>query len=140
MRWIFILILPLLLSACISQNQADVKMVKGCETGINALLNDTGKEIQEIKTTRYADEDFTGGLHRRITFEAVEKDGWLETDKEYSCLFAQEWGILKSSHHALLAQIKMDDTIIGKDRDGKLQGEFQEFLTLTQSVDKAMSQ
>ncbi len=140
MKKILILILPLFLTACISQSQADVKMAKGCESGVNAILTDNNRQIQEIKVTRYADEDFDGGKHRRITFEAIEKDGWLELDKEYSCLFMQQWGIFNSSHRAMLVQVKMDEEIIGKDSDGKIQGELQNFLNLTNSVSATMGQ
>ncbi len=125
------------LSGCVTQDQADVKMVKGCAAGVNSLI--TPREIQEIKVQRYANEQAEGGLHRRITLEAIEKDGWVELDKEYSCLFMQNWGMLRSSHEALLVQVKFDDEIVGK-KDGVLTGDFDDFLALTRVVDGAMGQ
>lgn len=137
MRFIIIILATLTLSGCVSQDQADVKMAKGCEAGINALLKDQGKEISEIKTKRFAQEQAEGGLHRRVTLEGIEKDGWLELDKKYSCLFAQQWGLFKSSHKALVVQIQIDDELYGK-KDGVIQGSLEDFLKITKSVDAAM--
>lgn len=139
MRFLTIILASILLSGCITQDQADVKMAKGCAAGINALLADDGKEISEIKVKRYASEQAEGGLHRRITFEAIEKDGWLELDKEYSCLFMQEWGLFKRSQRAMLVQIKIDDNLYGK-KDGTILGSFEDFLKLAKVVDGAMAQ
>lgn len=139
MRFLPLILLSLLLGGCITQDQADTKMAKGCAAGVNALLEDEGKEIGEIKVQRYANEQAEGGLHRRITLEAVEKDGWLELDKEYSCLFMQEWGLFKSSQRALLVQVKIDNQLYGK-KDGTILGSFDDFLKLTKVVDGAMAQ
>lgn len=139
MRLLTIILLCLTLTACVSEDQADTKMAKGCEAGINSLLKDQGKEIITIKAKRYADEQTEGGLHRRITFMAVEKDGWLELDKSYTCLFAQEWGLFKSSHQAILVQIEVDEVLYGK-KNGIIQGSLEDFLRLTKAVDSAMEQ
>lgn len=139
MRLLFICLLSLSLTACVDQNTADIKMAKGCRAGVDALLKKDGREISEVKAERYADEQTEGGLHRRITIEAIEKDGWLELDKKYTCLFAQEWGLFKSSHHALLVQIEIDDQLYGK-KDGVILGELQDFLDLTRTVGTAMGQ
>ena len=137
MRFLPLIILPLFLTACVTQEQADVKMAKGCQAGVNSLLKDQGKELSEIKVQRYADEQAEGGLHRRITLEGTEKDGWLELDKRYSCLFAEEWGFFKSSHTALLVQITVDDVLYGK-KDGVIQGSLEDFMKLSNSVAAAM--
>jgi hypothetical protein len=139
MRIFFALILSLSLTACVTQDQADVKMAKGCVAAVNALIEDQGKEIMEVKTKRYAQEDAEGGLHRRVTIEAIEKEGWLELDKQYSCLFMQQWGLFKSSHHALLVQVKIEDKLYGK-KDGSIIGSFDDFMKLTRVVDSAMGQ
>ena len=139
MRYLSLILLSLLLTGCVNQNQADVKMAKGCAAGVNSLLEESGKIISEIKVQRYADEQAEGGLHRRIILEGIEKDGWLELDKSYSCLFMQEWGLFKNSHHALLVQVKIEDQIYGK-KDGTILGSFDDFLNLTRVVDAAMGQ
>jgi len=139
MRILLISILALSLSACVSQDKADLKMAKGCAAGIDALLSDQGKNILEIKSKNYSSEDTEGGLHRRVTIDAIEKDGWVELDKQYSCLFMQEWSLFQIGHKALLVQIKVDDTLYGK-KDGTILGSFDDFLRLTKAVDGAMTQ
>ncbi|HPF77873.1 MAG TPA: hypothetical protein PLF01_01155 [Alphaproteobacteria bacterium] len=139
MRFLLVALLSLGLTACVSQDQADEKMAKGCEAAVNILLKDEGKQLSEIKVKRYADEQAEGGLHRRITLMGIEKDGWLELDKSYSCLFAQDWGLFKSSHEALLVQVQIDDQLYGK-KDGVIQGTLEDFIKLTDAVHKAMGQ
>lgn len=127
-----------LLSGCVSQDAADEKMAKGCQTGVNALL-ESGQSIT-VKSTNYSFEDNLEGKHRRVTLETVLKDGWLELDKTYSCLFAQQWGMFKSSHAAVLVQVRFPDgTIIGK-KDGMIMGELSDFVKLSDTVQEAMQQ
>lgn len=128
----------LMLGGCVSQTQADEKMAKGCEAGIKSLLGSA--TIKEVKSINYSTEENIEGPHRRVSLETVTKDGWLETDKTYSCLFGQQWGLFKSKHLALLVQIKFPDgRIVGK-KDGTLVGEIADFLNLTKTVDIAMGQ
>ena len=139
MRIFLITLLSLSLTACVSQDQADIKMAKGCVAAVNALLKDDGKEIMEVKSKNYAQEEAEGGLHRRVTIGAIEKEGWLELEKEYSCLFMQQWGMFKASHKALLVQVKIEDELYGK-KDGVILGDFEDFLGITKVVDSAMGQ
>lgn len=128
----------LLLSGCVSQDQADAKMASGCEAGIKSLIAPI--TIKEVKNRNFSSEENIEGLHRRVTFETVTKDGWLETTKNYSCLFAQQWGLFKSSHMAILVQVQLPDgKIIGK-KDNQIVGEMADFLNLTKNVDAAMNQ
>ncbi|MEM8832957.1 MAG: hypothetical protein AAGB32_00300 [Pseudomonadota bacterium] len=139
MRRILPLFAVFLLVGCITQAQADQKLADGCQSGIKGLLESSGKNIKEVKTIRYANEENNDGMHRRITIEAVEQDGWLELEKEYSCLFMQEWGLFKSYHRAALAQIILDEELIGK-KDGVIHGDVQTYLKLVESIDQRMHQ
>lgn len=128
----------LLLSGCVSQDQADAKLAIGCEAGVDSLLG-TAK-IKEIKTKTYAFEENENGQHRRVTLNAVTKDGWMETNKTYSCLFAQQWGLFKSSHVGMLVQIKFPDgKIVGED-NGKIVGDTEDFIKLSDTVQHAMTE
>lgn len=127
----------LALTGCVTQEQADEKMAKGCEAGVNALI--APKEISTVKSTNFSTETTNEGPHRRVTLAVVEKDGWLELDKEYSCLFAQDWGMFKSSHKALLVQTDIDGSVYGK-VDGIITGSLDDFMKLTATVDAAMNQ
>lgn len=134
-----LLILPLLmLTACVDQETADAKMVKGCEAGISALLE--GDTLAGVKGHKAETKDFQGeGNHRFVTIDVIEKDGWMEFDKSYTCVFLEEWGAMRSSHKALLIQLKVNDRIYGKD-NGVITGDWDDFLGLTRVVDKAMGQ
>ena len=139
MRIFICLSFLLLLTGCVSQDQADVKMAKGCAAAVNSLIEDDGKTINEIKSTNYSSEEAEGGLHRRVTIDAIEKDGWLELDQTYSCLFMQEWGLFKSFHRALLVQVKVNDELYGK-KDGTIIGSFDDFMKIIRVTDGAMGQ
>ncbi len=127
----------LLLTACMTEEQADAKMAKGCAAGIGALI-DPGI-IKETRAQRFGNEILPEGVHRRITLDIVEENGWSEEDKTYSCLFSEQWGPMKSSHSAVLVQIDLGDQIVGK-KDGTLIGELDQFMKLTETVDAAMTQ
>lgn len=136
-KFALITVASLALAACVTQPQADEKMAKGCEAGVKSLI--APKEIKEVKSKNVSDETTNEGLHRRVTLNVVEKDGWMEVDKQYSCLFAQDWGMFKSSHRALLVQTKIDDSLYGK-VDGVITGSMEDFIKLTEHVDEAMGQ
>lgn len=126
----------LLLSGCVSQDQADQKMERGCRAGIESLI--APATLDQVKSINYSFENNIEGQHRRVTIEAVTKDGWLELDKTYSCLFAQQWGIFKSSHAAVLVQVRLDEgKVIGK-QDGLIIGEMSDFIKLSDTVQEAM--
>jgi hypothetical protein len=127
----------LALSGCVSQQQADAKMGDGCKAALAAVIEP--KTITTVKAVNYSDEQTEGSLYRRITIDLVEKDGFADLDKKYSCLFSQDWGMFKSSHVALLEQVDAGDTFIGK-KDGKLIGSMNDYMNLTSKADTAMGQ
>lgn len=127
----------LALTGCVDQPAADAKMAKGCEAAIAAMI--APKEILSIGDKSFADEQTEGSIYRRVSIKIMEKDGWLETEQTYSCLFAQEWGFLNQSHTALLEQLVIGDTIYGK-KDGKIMGSLDDFMKLMNTADTAMAQ
>ena len=127
----------LILPGCVSQVDADQKMTKGCESAVGAMI--APKKILEVKSTRIADEHMYGTVFRRINMTALEKDGWIEVDKEYSCVFSQQWGIFRTSHLALLEQIYYGNEFIGK-KGEEIIGSMDQFMKLTKSADTAMGQ
>lgn len=127
----------LILPACVSQVEADQKMTKGCEAAVGAMISP--KQILEVKSTRISDEHMDGTVFRRIDMTALEKDGWIEVDKEYSCVFAQQWGIFRISHVALLEQLYYGNEFLGK-KGGKITGSMNDFMKLVKSADTAMGQ
>ena len=127
----------LALSGCVTQQQADAKMGKGCEAAVGAMI--APKTILNVKATTYADEQTEASLYRRVNITATEKDGWVEVEKKYSCLFSQDWGLAKMSHAALLEQLVIGDTILGK-KDGKIEGSMDDFMKLTGAAETAMGE
>lgn len=127
----------LALAGCVTQQQADAKMGEGCQAAVSAMIEP--KTIKETKSVNFADEQTEGSLYRRVVVTAIEKDGWVEVTKEYKCLFAQQWGLFKSSHTAMLEQLSVGDKFYGK-KDGKIMGSMEDFMRLTGKADTAMGQ
>jgi uncharacterized lipoprotein NlpE involved in copper resistance len=127
----------LALAGCVDQQQADAKMGEGCKAAIAAMIEP--KRLLETKSINYADEKTEGSIYRRIVVRAIEKDGWVEIEKEYKCLFAQQWGLFKSSHTALLEQLSVGEQFYGK-KDGKIIGSIEDFMRLNSKADTAMGQ
>ena len=127
----------LALGACVNQQQADAKMGEGCKAAVSAMIEP--KKLLDTKSLNYADEQTEGSLYRRVTLRAIEKDGWIEVEKEYKCLFAQQWGLFKSSHTALLEQLSVGDKFYGK-KDGKIIGSMEDFMKLTEKANTVMGQ
>lgn len=127
----------LALTGCVTQEQADAKMFKGCEAAIGAMI--APDTIKEVKASTAADEKTMGSVYRRVSVTYVENDDFANTELQGSCLFSQQWGMMKSSHAALLEQVVFDDQLVGK-KDGNIEGDMNDFLKLTQTVDAAMGQ
>lgn len=127
-----------LLAGCVNQEQADAKMIKGCEAAVSAMIEP--RAIKEIKTTHAANEKTEGSVYRRVEINLIDDGDFIAEEKQYSCLFSQQWGMFKSSHAALLEQLVLDDgTIIGK-KDGVIQGSMDDFLKLNSKAETAMAQ
>ena len=104
----------LLLSGCISREQADARIAKGCAAAVELFL-DEGFTIKETKNKTYSTPTEFGTGYRQVTISAVETDNWLELDKEYRCIFAEEFGPLKSSHNTTIYQVKVNDKTYGRE-------------------------
>lgn len=127
----------LTLSACVSQQQADEKMFKGCEAAVGAMIAPT--TIKAVQSKAGSDEKTMGSIYRRIKITYIEEGDFAEMPKEGSCLFSQQWGMFKSTHAALLEQVVYNDQLIGK-KDGVIEGDMNAFLKLNEHVDTAMGQ
>ena len=126
-----------LLAGCVTREQADERLTLGCAAAAELFL-DEGYKIQKIKrTTHKTSKDFGKG-YREIMIFAVESDDWVEVDKEYRCIFAEEFGVFNSSHRASIYQVKVNDETYGKEGD-KILGDMATHLKLTETVDRAMA-
>lgn len=127
----------LALAGCVTQEQADAKMAKGCEGAIGAMLSP--RTIKTVKGFTGADDTSEGSIHRRITLTYVENDDFAEAEKKGECMFSQQWGMMKSTHAAMLEQIVVNDQILGK-KGGVIQGSMDDFIKLTNGATTAMGQ
>jgi hypothetical protein len=139
MKYLPFILCAFLLAGCVSQEQADLKMARGCTAAVDALLSDEDIEIKEVLSKDFTNQHTPDGLMRRVEINAIEKDGWLEGEETYSCLFFQEWALMRSAHRAMLVQVKIKDDVYGK-KDGTILGNFEDFLKIVVVVDAAMAQ
>ena len=132
------LICVFLLTGCISREQADEKLARGCAAGIE-LFQEEGFKIGKIKDKIFRDHPELGKGHREVRLMILETDGWYEADKEYSCIFTESFGFAGNGHSATIYQLKMDDRIYGKDHEtNKIISTFDEQLKLTETVEQGM--
>ena len=104
MRLLLVIIALIGLSGCVSREQADARLAKGCQAGVQALLPE-GLTIDRIKETSFAPSPEGQGL-RHVTITTVTLDGWLETEKVYECIFEESFGFLKTNHTASIYQVR----------------------------------
>ena len=127
----------LALSGCVSQEQADAKMFKGCEAAVRTMI--APKEIKDVKSTTAAAEKTMGSTYRRVTVKYTEAGDFAESEKTGTCLFSEQWGLFKSTHTSMLEQVTYNDQLLGK-KDGTIHGDMNSFMKLNESVDAAMGQ
>jgi hypothetical protein len=126
------------LTGCVSQEQADAKMKKGCQSAIGAMIAPT--TIKDVKSSTAAPEKMLSSTYRRVTLKYIEEGDFSETEVEGSCLFSEQWGMMKSTHAAMLEQVVFNGNMIGKDKDGNIQGDMNDFMKLNEKVDAAMAE
>ena len=137
-KFMLLFVLPslLLLTGCVSRDQADARLAKGCGAAVEVFLED-GMKINKIIKSRFGDSPDNGPGFREVTINVVETDSWYETEKDYHCIFAEEFTLFNLSHRASIYQVKVDDRVFGKQGD-KILGTLNDHLKLTEAVDNAM--
>lgn len=125
------------LSGCVSQEQADAKMVTGCQAAVATMIAPT--QIKEVKASTAVPEKTMGSVYRRVTLKYTEAGDFAEREREGTCLFSEQWGFLKSTHASMLEQVRYNDQLIGK-VNGNIEGDMNQFMKLNESVDAAMGQ
>lgn len=125
----------LLLSGCVSREQADAKLAKACEAGIRATLPDyqTFEEVLEVK----ASDSSIGPNMRQIRIKGKLEDGWLGIEENFTCVFDESFGFLGSSHTAAIYQLRLPGKVIGQ-AGPDITGSAQDFIKLTDAVSEAL--
>ncbi|GJL86198.1 MAG: hypothetical protein DHS20C02_19730 [Micavibrio sp.] len=133
-----LLVLSLLvLTGCVTREQADTRIARGCAAGVEIFL-DEGFKIKEIKDTFFKDSSEFGSGYRNVIIKAVESDDWLDVEKQYECVFAESFGVFNANHRATIYQLKVNDQVYGNE-GGKIKGNFKDHLKLTEIVEQAMN-
>jgi hypothetical protein len=133
----FSLLFLLILTACnVDRNQADARLVKACEAGVNLFIED-GREVKEIKSVSFSVPDIRSEGDRRVSMLVHEGDGWHGTDKTFSCSFIERLGLM-GSYSANIYQIDMGEGRIYGQKDGKIMGSYDEWSRVTDTVDRML--
>lgn len=132
-----ILACVLVLTGCVQRGQADERLARGCAAAAEMFLDD-GFRIKEITNKTFRDDPDLGKGYRQVTLSAVETDSWLDVDKEYRCIFVEEFGFLNSTHTATIYQVKVNGETYGREGD-QILGSFEDQLRLTETVEQAMN-
>ncbi len=128
----------LTLTACVTREQADEKLARGCAAGADMFMTD-GYKTKSIKQSTFADSADLGPGYRVANVTLVVSDGWAEVDKDISCIFSESHGFMGASYNAQIYQLKLDEQIIGKEGN-EIVGGYDANLKLTEGVDKALMQ
>lgn len=125
----------LLLAGCVSREQADAKLGKACAAGVSALLPE-GRKIERIAETKISTAP-EGQDMRLVQLKAIENDGFLEIETPFECTFEEGFGPLNLSYNAVVYQLRMGETVIGRSGD-EILGNTTDFVKLTEAVTEAM--
>ncbi|MGB4108078.1 MAG: hypothetical protein WBK55_09850 [Alphaproteobacteria bacterium] len=125
----------LVLTGCISREQADKRMENGCAAGAEAFMEE-GHKIKQVKDRIFRDSPELGKGYREIRLVIVDSDGWYDADKEIRCIFAENFNFV--GHTATIYQLKMDDKTWGKEGN-EILGSMDDHLKLTEIVEQGMN-
>ncbi len=132
----FCLLTIFALTGCVSREQADERIARGCKAGVETFLTQ-GFYIKEIKGKTFSYDDSIGKKYRKVTLHTIETDDWLDVPKDYTCIFLEEFGPMQSTYDATIYQIGVGEQTYGS-TNGKILGSLENFQKLTEAVEKAM--
>lgn len=135
---IIFLLIAFPLAGCVSREDADVRLEKGCKAGVEIFLSD-GFKIKEVKNVVAKTSAEFGSGFRDVTLTAVESDGWVDYDKEYKCIFAEETDMLGTYHRATIYQIKVDGQVYGQSGN-QILGDSEVIARMAQTVEQALDE
>lgn len=124
-----------LLSGCVSRDQADATLAKGCEAGVAALLPPE-RRIERITEKKFSPSPEGVGM-RRVMLKAIENDGFLEVESEFECVFEESFGLFNMNHTGSIYQVRTGDRVIGRSGN-EIMGDAQDFIKLTDAIRDAM--
>ncbi len=135
-KYLFCLLSVSLLSACgDGRGEKDKILARGCQAGIKSLMaqDKYDRQIDKVHSRKFSDTPDGRKIVLKVTTK--NKEFGYPKDESFNCIFAETSNIL--GWKADLQQINIGEDIYGR-KDGKILGEMQEFLDLTDAVNKAM--
>lgn len=111
---ILLCVSTLTLGACVKREVADKKLVEACTAGVAAFL-DEGHSVASVAGQFTSTEDKIGSDYRKVALKLKISDGFAEEEKEYSCIFLEQFGPMNMSYTASIHQLNLGDQIIGQD-------------------------
>ncbi|HTK83916.1 MAG TPA: hypothetical protein VL625_02420 [Patescibacteria group bacterium] len=125
----------LLLTGCVSRDDADMQLAHACRAGVQTLLPQNLK-IDRI-VGREASKSPEGQDMRYIKIKTVTIDGMLEEDKDYECIFEEDFGMFGMGYTASVYQVRTGDAMYGRSGN-ELKGDAEIFLKLTDAMRNAL--
>jgi len=130
-RFVLTTICLLALSGCVSREQADAKLARGCEAGVKALLPE-GMTLDRVTEKKFSPSP-EGRDMRHVTLKTVTLDGWLETEQDYECIFEESFGLFNMSYTAAIHQVHTGDKVYGR-AGREILGDAEDFLKLEEAI------
>ncbi|MBI4031473.1 MAG: hypothetical protein HY370_07320 [Proteobacteria bacterium] len=118
-----------------SREQADEKLARACEAGVNLFLPE-GQEVDRIVKKEFTPSPI-GPDFRHVTLTAFVKGDWLEQEHKYECDFQESFGFMGGGYTASIERLDAEGTVIGR-AGGAILGDAQDFIKLTEAIRKAL--
>jgi hypothetical protein len=125
------------LSGCVSREFADKKLVNACSAAVAAFLPE-GRSIAGTNGEFITNDEKLGAGYRTTLIKYKISDGFAEEEKEYSCIFMENFGPFQMSYTASIYQLKMDDKIVGQD-GYSIVGSAEDMAKLSDAVAKVLN-
>ena len=126
-----------ILTGCGSQQEAETKLVRGCEAAVKVMLNkeDYDRQLAAVTGQKFGMSD---GF-RLVTIDATtkNKEFGFENEESFQCKFEESRSFGYLNWKAALVQVKIDDAVFGSE-GGQLYGSVEDQMALTAAVEAAM--
>ena len=104
----------LALSGCINREQADTLLAEACAAGVQAFLPEREK-VASIEQIHAAQEAAGGISFRDLKVTLKIDDGFLQNNREYDCVFTEQFGPFSMTYTAAIYKLDMDGKVIGQE-------------------------
>lgn len=128
-----------LLTGCISRQEADRKLVNGCVAGVREFIVEPDMEI----TITGPDEVNVGPSElgegfREVSMTLTVDDGWYQEEKHYGCVFRESFGAFNMSHDVVIQLVDLGDGRYIGSKDGLIRGDIEDHVRLTNAVSRGL--